>query len=62
MPQVNGDGPANYLIVGSGQRKGRARRVAAYKFGDTKTEPEKPSRRIMVEHVAPNTPGKGFLV
>jgi LCP family protein required for cell wall assembly len=62
LPQVKPTDPANYLIVGSDSRKFVHDAVAADKFGDTKTNPENLADVIMIAHVDPNDPGKGFLV
>jgi LCP family protein required for cell wall assembly len=62
LPQVKATDPANYLIVGSDSRKFVHDAVAADKFGDTRTNPENLADVIMIAHIDPNAPGKGFLV
>jgi LCP family protein required for cell wall assembly len=55
-------GPANYLIVGSDSRAFVHDAVAADKFGSAKDYPETLADVIMIAHVDPKAPGKGFLV
>jgi LCP family protein required for cell wall assembly len=54
--------PANYLIVGSDSREFVHDKVAADHFGTAKDQPEKLADVIMIAHVDPKAPGKGFLV
>ena len=53
---------ANYLIVGSDSRAFVHDQVAADHFGTPKNQPENLADVIMIAHVDPNAPGKGFLV
>jgi LCP family protein required for cell wall assembly len=54
--------PANYLIVGSDSRGFVKDPVAEAHFGDPKYNTGQRSDTIMIAHVDPNSPGKGFLV
>jgi LCP family protein required for cell wall assembly len=54
--------PANYLIVGSDSRAFVHDQVAADHFGTQRTNPENLADVIMIAHVDPKAPGKGFLV
>jgi LCP family protein required for cell wall assembly len=54
--------PANYLIVGSDSRAFVHDKVAADHFGTQRTNPENLADVIMIAHVDPKSPGKGFLV
>jgi LCP family protein required for cell wall assembly len=62
IPKVKPTDPANYLIVGSDSRAFVKDAVAEEKFGDPKKYPENLADVIMIAHVDPNAPGKGFLV
>lgn len=54
--------PANYLIVGSDSRAFVNDAVAADKFGDKQSQSGQRSDTIMIAHVDPHAPGKGFLL
>jgi LCP family protein required for cell wall assembly len=54
--------PANYLIVGSDSRAFVSGAVAADHFGTAKDLPGNRADVIMIAHVDPNAPGRGFLV
>jgi LCP family protein required for cell wall assembly len=62
LQEVGSTEPANYLIVGSDSREFVKDKVAADHFGTPKDQPENLADVIMVAHVDPNAPGKGFLV
>src|SRR5207253_2669102 len=62
IPAVQGTQAANYLIVGSDSRAFVNDAVARAHFGDTSTNPENLADVIMIAHVDPKSPGKGFLV
>ena len=62
ITRVKATDPANYLIVGSDSRAFVNDPIAAAHFGTTRTNPENLADVIMIAHVDPNTPGKGFLV
>jgi LCP family protein required for cell wall assembly len=54
--------PANYLIVGSDSRAFVHDPIAAAHFGTSQYNSGQRSDTIMIAHVDPNSPGKGFLV
>src|SRR5665811_684030 len=54
--------PANYLIVGSDSRAFVHDPIAAAHFGTAQYNSGQRSDTIMIAHVDPNSPGKGFLV
>jgi LCP family protein required for cell wall assembly len=62
IPHEKSTEPANYLIVGSDSRAFVHDKVAADHFGTQRTNPENLADVIMIAHVDPKTPGKGFLV
>ena len=62
LPTVKSTDPSNYLIVGSDSRQFVKDPVAADHFGTTRTNPENLADVIMIAHVDPNAPGRGFLV
>jgi LCP family protein required for cell wall assembly len=62
LQDVGSTEPANYLIVGSDSRAFVHDQVAADHFGTPKDQPENLADVIMIAHVDPNAPGKGFLV
>jgi LCP family protein required for cell wall assembly len=62
LPSARSTEPANYLIVGSDSRAFVHDKVAADHFGTQKNQPENLADVIMIAHVDPNAPGKGFLV
>jgi LCP family protein required for cell wall assembly len=62
LPGVGSSDPANYLIVGSDSRAFVHDPVAADQFGTQKDLPGNRADVIMIAHVDPHSPGKGFLV
>ena len=62
LAHETGTQPANYLIVGSDSRAFVHDQVAADHFGTQRTNPENLADVIMIAHVDPKAPGKGFLV
>jgi len=54
--------PANYLIVGSDSRGFVKDPIAQAHFGDPKYQTGQRSDTIMIAHVDPKSPGRGFLV
>ncbi len=54
--------PANYLIVGSDSRAFVKDPIAEEHFGNPQYQTGQRSDTIMIAHVDPNAPGKGFLV
>jgi LCP family protein required for cell wall assembly len=62
LPHVASTQPANYLIVGSDSRAFVHDATAAAHFGTQKNNDENLADVIMIAHVDPNSPGKGFLV
>ena len=62
LEDVKSTEPANYLIVGSDSREFVKDAVAADHFGTPKDQSETLADVIMIAHVDPHAPGKGFLV
>jgi LCP family protein required for cell wall assembly len=62
LPSVKPAEPANYLIVGSDSRAFVKDPIAQEHFGDPKYNTGQRSDTIMIAHVDPKSPGKGFLV
>lgn len=62
IQHVGATQPANYLIVGSDTRAFVHDAVAADHFGTPRTNPENLADVIMIAHVDPRAPGRGFLV
>jgi LCP family protein required for cell wall assembly len=62
LKQVKSTEPANYLIVGSDSRGFVKDPIAQDHFGNPKYQTGQRSDTIMIAHVDPNTPGRGFLV
>jgi LCP family protein required for cell wall assembly len=62
LPSVASTQPANYLIVGSDSRAFVNDPIAEQHFGNPKYQTGQRSDTIMIAHVDPKSPGKGFLV
>lgn len=62
LEDVKSTEPANYLIVGSDSREFVKDAVAADHFGTQKDQSETLADVIMIAHVDPHAPGKGFVV
>ena len=62
LPHTDSTKPANYLIVGSDSRAFVKTAIDASHFGTQKNNDENLADVIMIAHVDPNSPGKGFLV
>ncbi len=62
LPPVASTQPANYLIVGSDSRAFVNDPIAVQHFGDPKYQTGQRSDTIMIAHVDPKSPSKGFLV
>jgi len=62
LPPVAPTQPANYLIVGSDSRAFVNDPIAAQHFGSPKYQTGQRSDTIMIAHVDPKSPSKGFLV
>ena len=62
LNQVKSAEPSNYLIVGSDSRGFVKDPIAEEHFGNPKYETGQRSDTIMIAHVDPKSPGRGFLV
>jgi LCP family protein required for cell wall assembly len=62
LPKVASTQPANYLIVGSDSRAFVNDPIAEQHFGNPKYQTGQRSDTIMIAHVDPKSPSKGFLV
>jgi LCP family protein required for cell wall assembly len=62
LPDVKPAQPANYLIVGSDSRAFVKDPIAEEHFGDPKYQTGQRSDTIMIAHVDPKSPNKGFLL
>ena len=62
LKEVKSTEPANYLIVGSDSRGFVKDPIAQDHFGDPKYQTGQRSDTIMIAHVDPKSPGRGFLV
>ncbi|HEX4491171.1 MAG TPA: LCP family protein [Acidimicrobiia bacterium] len=62
LPDVKPTQPANYLIVGSDSRAFVNDPIAQEHFGDPKYQTGQRSDTIMVAHIDPKAPNKGFLL
>ena len=62
LPPVKSTQPANYLIVGSDSRAFVNDPIAEQHFGNPKYQTGQRSDTIMIAHVDPKSPSKGFLV
>jgi LCP family protein required for cell wall assembly len=62
LPKVASTQPANYLIVGSDSRAFVNDPIAEEHFGNPKYQTGQRSDTIMIAHVDPKSPSKGFLV
>jgi LCP family protein required for cell wall assembly len=62
LPSVASTQPANYLIVGSDSRAFVNDPIAEEHFGNPKYQTGQRSDTIMIAHVDPKSPSKGFLV
>jgi LCP family protein required for cell wall assembly len=62
LPDVKPAQPANYLIVGSDSRAFVHDPIALEHFGDPKYQTGQRSDTIMIAHVDPKAPNKGFLL
>jgi LCP family protein required for cell wall assembly len=62
LQPVKSTQPANYLVVGSDSRGFVKDPIAQEHFGDPKYQTGQRSDTIMIAHVDPKSPGRGFLV
>jgi len=62
LQRVKSTQPANYLIVGSDSRGFVKDPIAESHFGSPKYQTGQRSDTIMIAHVDPKSPGRGFLV
>ena len=62
LPEVKSTEPANYLIVGSDSRDFVKDPIAESHFGNPQYQTGHRSDTIMIAHVDPKSPGRGFLV